>query len=134
MATVATNASTDLMLKSEVAALLRCTERQVERLAKSGRIPQPVYLGSQSPRWVRSDLLAALGMAADTSPCSASAKTLSPPSSARYSLVFLLQRKPGGWKFDVRSSGHSWPLHHPDKQRWWLLLWILQWICAMVIK
>ena len=131
MAKVATNALTDLMLKREPAALLRCSEREVERLAKSGRIPQPVYLGSQSPRWLRSDLLAALGMAADTSPCSSSAPTPSPQSIARFGLAFLWRRKAGSWKFAVSICSRRWPFERPTKRRRWR--WrILQWICGLV--
>jgi len=60
------NVQTDggvLLLKKQVAALLQCSERQVELLVKAGRIPQPIQLGKNSPRWVRDDLLRALGLA-----------------------------------------------------------------------
>jgi len=52
-----------LLLKKQVAALLQCSERQVELLVKAGRIPAPIQLGKNSPRWVRADLLRALGLA-----------------------------------------------------------------------
>jgi len=52
-----------LLLKKQVAALLQCSERQVELLVKAGRIPQPIQLGKNSPRWARADLLRALGLA-----------------------------------------------------------------------
>ena len=50
----------ELMTKRQVAAFLQCSERQVELLTKKKRISQPVYLGSASPRWKRSELLAHL--------------------------------------------------------------------------
>lgn len=52
-----------LMKKVEVAKLLGCSDRNVENLVKSGRIPQPIYLGPNSPRWRRPELLQALGLA-----------------------------------------------------------------------
>lgn len=52
-----------LLLKKQVAQLLQCSERQVEILVKSGRIPQPIQLGPNSPRWRRPELLQALGLA-----------------------------------------------------------------------
>lgn len=52
-----------LMKKSEVAKLLGCSERQVENLVKSGRIPKPIQLGPNSPRWRRPEMLQALGLA-----------------------------------------------------------------------
>ena len=54
-----------LLLKREVAALLGVSSRQVENLVKSGRIPRPLYLGTNSPRWRRSELLASLGLQTD---------------------------------------------------------------------
>jgi len=51
-----------LMRKTDVAALLGCSVRQIENLVRSGRIPQPVYLGPQSPRWRRPELLETLGL------------------------------------------------------------------------
>ena len=51
-----------LMRKTDVAALLGCSVRQIENLVRSGRIPQPVYLGPQSPRWRRPELLEPLGL------------------------------------------------------------------------
>lgn len=52
-----------LMTKSEVAALLSVSLRQVENLRRSGRIPAPVMLGPNSPRWRRPELLQVLGLA-----------------------------------------------------------------------
>lgn len=52
-----------LLTKTEVAGLLSCSLRQVENLTKSGRIPRPVMLGPNSPRWRRPELLQALGLA-----------------------------------------------------------------------
>jgi len=49
-----------LLTKSDVASLLQISTRQVENLVRAGRIPAPVYLSKQSPRWVRSDLLATI--------------------------------------------------------------------------
>jgi len=60
------NVQTDggvLLLKKQVAALLQCSERQVELLVKAGRIPQPIQLGRNSPRWRRCELLQSLGLA-----------------------------------------------------------------------
>lgn len=57
-----TAAAGPLMRKCEVAKLLGCSDRQVENLVKSGRIPQPIYLGTNSPRWRRPELLASLGL------------------------------------------------------------------------
>ncbi|MCX7386606.1 MAG: hypothetical protein NTX48_08075 [Planctomycetales bacterium] len=48
------------MTKKQVAAFLQCSERQVELLTAKGRICKPVYLGESSPRWKRSELMAAL--------------------------------------------------------------------------
>jgi predicted DNA-binding transcriptional regulator AlpA len=62
MAKAELNTAADLLVKREVAALLRCSERQVELLTRDRRIPAPRYLGKQSPRWVRAELLAALGL------------------------------------------------------------------------
>ena len=55
-----------LMKKVEVAKLLGCSDRNVENLVKSGRIPRPLYLGTNSPRWRRSELLASLGLQTET--------------------------------------------------------------------
>jgi len=55
-----------LMRKTDVAALLGCSVRQIENLVRSGRIPQPVYLGPQSPRWRRPELLETLGLVRDS--------------------------------------------------------------------
>jgi len=50
----------ELMTKKQVAAFLQCSQRQVELLTARLRLPKPVYLGSASPRWRRSELLAHL--------------------------------------------------------------------------
>lgn len=55
-----------LMRKTDVAALLGCSVRQIENLVRSGRIPAPVYLGPQSPRWRRLELLETLGLVRDS--------------------------------------------------------------------
>lgn len=57
-----------LLLKSDVASLLQISTRQVENLVRAGRIPAPVYLSKQSPRWRRDEVLAALGIAAGVRP------------------------------------------------------------------
>lgn len=49
-----------LMTKRDVASYLQCSLRQVELLAAKKRISAPIYLGSASPRWKRSELLAHL--------------------------------------------------------------------------
>lgn len=41
----------ELWTKKDLAAFLKCSTRQVENLARTGRIPKPVYLGESSPRW-----------------------------------------------------------------------------------
>ena len=51
----------ELMTKKQVADYLQCSQRQVELLTGKGRLPKPVYLGESSPRWKRSELMAALG-------------------------------------------------------------------------
>ena len=56
----------ELMRKRDVAEFYLCSQRQVENLVKSGRLPKPFYLGENSPRWRRSELLKHLdGLAAD---------------------------------------------------------------------
>ena len=50
----------ELMTKKQVAEFLQCSQRQVEILTAKNRLPKPVYLGESSPRWKRSELLAAL--------------------------------------------------------------------------
>ena len=57
----AAEAANLLMKKTDVAKLLGCSLRQIEHLVKSGRIPQPIQLGPNSPRWRRPELLQALG-------------------------------------------------------------------------
>ena len=57
-----------LLLKSDVASLLQISTRQVENLVRAGRIPRPLYLSAQSPRWRRDEVLAALGIAAGVRP------------------------------------------------------------------
>lgn len=60
MTNTAADVAGELLLKKEVALLLKCSERQVELLTRDGRIPAPRYLGKQSPRWVRAELMAAV--------------------------------------------------------------------------
>lgn len=70
MATTTVDASTnretrrhpELMTKSQVAEFCQCSKRQIELLTKAGRIPAPVYLSGQSPRWRRDELFEALGL------------------------------------------------------------------------
>lgn len=50
----------ELMTKKQVAEFLQCSQRQVELLTNKGRIAAPIYLGSSSPRWKRTELLASL--------------------------------------------------------------------------
>lgn len=50
-----------LLRKTEVAQLLKVSVRTVENLTARGAIPAPIRLGKFSPRWVRADLIAALG-------------------------------------------------------------------------
>jgi predicted DNA-binding transcriptional regulator AlpA len=50
----------ELMTKTQVAEFLQCSQRQVELLTQKKRICQPIYLGQSSPRWKRSELMAAL--------------------------------------------------------------------------
>ena len=57
-----------LLTKSDVAGLLQVSCRQVENLVRSGRIPAPLYLSAQSPRWRRDEVLAALGVSAGVRP------------------------------------------------------------------
>jgi len=52
-----------LMTKTEVAQFLGCSLRQVENLTRMQRIPQPIFLGPNSPRWRRPELLQSLGLA-----------------------------------------------------------------------
>jgi len=57
-----------LLTKSDVASLLQISTRQVENLVRAGRIPAPVDLSKQSPRWRRDEVLAALGVSAGVRP------------------------------------------------------------------
>ena len=50
----------ELMTKKQVSDYLQVSQRQCEILTAKGRIPRPIYLGESSPRWKRSELLAAL--------------------------------------------------------------------------
>lgn len=58
--TTATMNPPELLTKKQVAELLQCSQRQVELLTAKGRISKPVYLGENSPRWKRAELLASL--------------------------------------------------------------------------
>ena len=51
-----------MMRKRDVAELLQCSTRQVELLVKAGRLPEPLRLGEQSPRWRRPEILQTLGL------------------------------------------------------------------------
>jgi predicted DNA-binding transcriptional regulator AlpA len=57
-----------LLTKSDVAGLLQISTRQVENLVRAGRIPGPLYLSRQSPRWRLAEVLEALGIAAGVRP------------------------------------------------------------------
>ena len=56
----ATLISEELLTKTETGAFYKCSLRQVELLSAAGRIPKPIYLGTASPRWRRSELMAHL--------------------------------------------------------------------------
>lgn len=51
-----------ILVKRQVAELLQVSTRQVELLTKAGKIPAPIYISSQAPRWRRDELFAALGL------------------------------------------------------------------------
>ncbi len=51
-----------LLRKRDLAALLQCSTRQVEILTAKGDLPQPIRLGTQSPRWRRPEVLQFLGL------------------------------------------------------------------------
>lgn len=59
-ATVSSVTDGELLTKQEVASILKCSLKQVENLVKAGRICKPTYLGTNSPRWKRSELMASL--------------------------------------------------------------------------
>lgn len=46
---------------TDLAAYLGVSRNMVDRLVKSGRLPQPVYLTKRLPRWDREAVDAALG-------------------------------------------------------------------------
>ncbi len=48
----------EMMTKKDMAAFWKCSLRQIELMAAARRIPKPIYLGTSSPRWRRSELLA----------------------------------------------------------------------------
>lgn len=50
----------ELWTKKGTATFYKCSERQVELLSAAGKIPKPIYLGSASPRWRKSDVMAHL--------------------------------------------------------------------------
>ena len=60
MGTIQTAEQPVLLTKSDVGSLLQVSTRQVENLVRAGRIPAPLYLSKQAPRWVRSELLATI--------------------------------------------------------------------------
>jgi excisionase family DNA binding protein len=49
--------SGEILTKQGVAEYLNCSIRTVTAMQTDGRIPKPFYLGSQSPRWRKADLL-----------------------------------------------------------------------------
>jgi hypothetical protein len=49
-----------LLKKDDVAKVLQVSTRQVENLVRAGRIPAPIYLSKQSPRWRREELMRAV--------------------------------------------------------------------------
>jgi len=56
----------EILRKRDVAAICQCSQRQVEILTAKGRLPRPFYLGENSPRWRRTELMAFLdGLAAE---------------------------------------------------------------------
>jgi len=59
---VSSSAESILMTKSEVARLLQCSTRQVENLVADGRLPLPIRIGTQSPRWHRETVMEKLGL------------------------------------------------------------------------
>ena len=50
----------EMMTKRDLADYLQCSLRQVELLTAKNRLPKPIYLGTSSPRWRRSDVMAFL--------------------------------------------------------------------------
>jgi predicted DNA-binding transcriptional regulator AlpA len=48
----------EMMTKKDMAKFWKCSLRQIELMAAAGRIPKPIYLGTSSPRWRRSELMA----------------------------------------------------------------------------
>lgn len=47
----------EMMTKKDMAAFWKCSLRQIELMTAAGRIPKPIYLGTASPRWRRSELM-----------------------------------------------------------------------------
>ena len=45
-----------LKRKADLAKRFQCSTRQIELMAKDGRLPRPFYLGDSSPRWRQSDI------------------------------------------------------------------------------
>ena len=50
----------EIMTKRDLADYLQCSIRQIEILTAKKRLPKPIYLGTSSPRWRRSELIAHL--------------------------------------------------------------------------
>lgn len=48
--------ASEVWVKKDLAAWVRCSTRQVELMVKAGKLPQPFYIGDASPRWRRSDI------------------------------------------------------------------------------
>jgi len=63
MTTATKKSEPEFLTKKQVAELLQCSQRQVELLTQKKRIASPIYLGSSSPRWSRTELLASLNAA-----------------------------------------------------------------------
>lgn len=49
-----------VMTKQDVADFIKASKRQVEILVSRGRLAKPHYLGTASPRWFWSELIASL--------------------------------------------------------------------------
>ena len=63
------NPNTDALdTKKDLSLFLRGSVRQIENLAKAGKIPPPIYISDSSPRWRRSEVVAWLDkLAAESS-------------------------------------------------------------------
>ena len=52
----AANSSDQLYRKENLRIRLQCSERQLELMVKSGRVPKPFYMSDRSPRWRKTDI------------------------------------------------------------------------------